>query len=366
MKHLVWEYVQSFTKKIANTYDIEEFVCSKLEQHFSEQAFADSINSLVEEGILLPVVSRGSYGDYPTLYGGYRITESTPIRSRKCKKLLEQLHPHLSTIYYETNPDHFFADKRYIMSIDTFLKSEEGREQVTVQQRSYLLFQDEGLLIRRRGLTLLKRLGLDYTKLRCYQPAEPFVYSINYPLPQSKLHLLVVEGKDTYHIVRSFIAEGKERFLPNQINVLIYGDGDHIANRLDYFSEINPLQRAEPPVFHYFGDVSYERFHFLRKLQRTYPAFDIRPCVPLYQELVSTNWEKAAVTKSYIPTKEKEQDVQDILSYFPRELAVIIQKIFKSGKYIPQIALTRSAYEHVLEASGASASAKEKNIPSLG
>jgi hypothetical protein len=350
MKQLIEQYIMSHRKKILDTYALETYVMETLGKRYSEQELVESIHMLVEEGMLSPVASRRGYGSHSRLYGGYRIANRTDMKQKKLLKELRSLHPSLSTAYYEKNPDALKMDLKYIQIIDSFLKQPQEQEIVTIRQRSFWLFQDDSFLSRRKGQTLMQRLQITCEDLRCYQPQEPFAYAPFVPADPIN-NILILENGDTFHLFRTLFREGKNYCGEMKINMLIFGDGDKIAGRLDYFREISPFVGKQNHFF-YFGDLSYDRFHFLNMLQEHYPSYRIRPFVPLYKALVTNCAAYAPYLKQLYRDRKKDHAVQHILSEFDTETARKIEELFRKGRYLPQIALRYQAIEGIFARNG--------------
>lgn len=348
MREHLEKFLASSPRKIVNTFDLEQYVIQELKDGYCEEAFSEEIHRLVHEDYLLPVTSRQKYGPHG-LYNGYRKAKPVPNQNDRWGPLLNDLHPLISTAYYLENPNQMTADMKYILSIDRFLKNGGDIEQLTIQQRSFSLFKDEGFLGRRKGQALLQRLRLSYADLHCHQPVLPFVYSVNISENESPTrHILIAGGQDSFHTIRKLLIEGKDHFLQKRVDLLIFGDGDKIASSLNFFEEITPLQ-SKQNQFYYFGDVSYETFHFIRKLQKMYPSYDILPFHPLFHEMVKLDPSTAVIDRKWVRDKEREKDVREILTTFPPAIASALERIVLTGKYIPQAALTRRIYEKVFQ-----------------
>jgi|GEM_PF-2988366 len=346
MRRLLEQYINSSRKIIIDTYELENDLKKKLGEGYSgEGRLVEELRMLIEEGILLPVVSRKHYRGSADLYGGYRIIKRIQKSRSPLMKDLTALHPLISTSIYEHNPEKLQRDLKYVKIIDTFLK-QKGKEQerLTVNQRSFRLFRDEHFLARRKGIRLLQDLALTFDDLDCYQPAEPFVYT--YWGGKERINrLLIVENADMYHLLQK-LELPKGQADSTKIDLIVYGDGDRIERSLPYCDELPFWQMSEKQLY-YFGDLSYDRFSFLGRLRRRYPYISIEPYVPCYHWLLEKHAAEAVFQRTMNRTVEKDQEVARILPFFAKDIAERIHRLFRSGRYIPQIALDKKTLQQI-------------------
>ncbi len=348
MRHYLEQFIQASPKKIISTYELEMYVCEKMGTNSPcGEEFSEQITRLVSEGLLTPVVSRKAYESHPALYSGYRIVNVSRRNRNFLLKQVADMDERISLGYYENNLDKLKRDLKSIKTIDAFLKQADGQTAyTTVKMRSFWLFHDENFLASRKGRLLLQNLQLSYDDLRCYEPPPPFAYTA-WGAPVEHNQILIIEGRDVFSQFHSLLSQRDQAGHQPMVNMLICGDGDRIEQSLAYFAELLPFQGKENHFF-YFGDVSYERFHFIRQLQKKYAHLHIQPFVPLYEQLIGQCAAHAPHLKVIRRTKQKDEDVATILRSFSEQAAEAIQTLFANSRFLPHVALDPQALIEIL------------------
>lgn len=338
MRGVLEQFINDSMKKLVDTYELERYAREHMGEQFAgEEAFAHTIHSLVGEGILLPILSRKAYGSAGALSSGYRIVKASKRRRSPLLKELNNLHPRLITLSFQQNEEKCKRDLRYIKSIDAFFKQGDVHERVTVRKRSFQLFRDEEFLLRRKGIRLLQDLGLTYEDLACYYPVEPFVY-MGSLYPDHPGSVLIVDNLDIFHHLQQLYRQREEAGLPCDPTLIIYGDGERIENRLGFIEEL-PFFHETKRVIRYIGDLSYEQFELIARLRKQYPHLSVTPCTKLYEALFVHAHHEAVFKRRIARTQQKDEQVAEICSFFSAERIPQLHRLFRSGRYLPLIAL---------------------------
>lgn len=304
-----------------------------------QKVFCSAINRLVNEEILKPV------GDKPTtingLYKKYRKIYTEKKDHNLAGEIIRSIEPPASVDYYINNYDDFVTDKTAIEVISDFSR-QNNKGFVTVNERAYELFGDEKFFKgsekeRSRGETVLRRLGLSYEDLWCYETLEPFFNFQKKDFSKLKSRtVFIIENKDTFWSFKRHIMESSSKLKPD---MLIYGEGKKILSSFKFVNEydINPGYDE----FIYFGDLDPEGINILCALKDKYPQYKIEPFYEGYRILL----EKGLAKKPLQTPKKQiinENNISRFIGSFDRTTAEQIKNLLTSGCYIPQEALSAS------------------------
>lgn len=294
------------------------------------KGFADSINELCTMGKIIPVKNSGKNGMTPVLYAKYRLVNEKNQPNEAYKNEILSFHPALKKDYYLNRIAEYENDREYVLSLNSYLQSSGflniNDYRCTINERSFEIFNDEKFLDK-KGKALLKKLGLDIENFNCYHTYEAFFYIALKPGAEG--NALIIENKDTFmSLVRAMNLEGSERYSVNNINLLIYGEGNKITKSFEFMQELkrdNPLNKI-----YYFGDLDYSGIDIYQRLAKGFAGYDIIPHVRLYEQLINCV-DKQPTARSIVRC-----EINTFLHYFDNDLAKKISQILSSNKYIPQ------------------------------
>jgi len=310
-----------------------------LQSPHGQKIFSSAINRLVDEELLKPAESK------PTtingLYKKYRKIYTEKKDHNLAAEIIRSIEPPASVDYYLKNHNDFVDDKPVIENISAFLRRKK-MDFITINERAYELFGDEKFFRgtdkeRSRGETVLKRLGLSYEDMRCYETPEPFFNFQKNDFSSLRSRIVyIIENKDTFLSFKHEIMDLPSKLDPD---MLIYGEGKKILNSFKFVSEydIDP----EYDSFIYFGDLDPEGINILCALKDRYPQYKIEPFIEGYKIVLETGLRKIP---SRTPGKQviNEKNISRFISYFDKNTAEQIKNLLVSGCYIPQEALSAS------------------------
>jgi hypothetical protein len=337
MQDLIVSYLQGQTRKRIRTKEIEDHLCQimGLDSYWRKGGylfFAQTMEELVNQGILRPIVSWKQNGMKPLLYNGYSIQEwqvrHDPARQQK---ILTYYHPLLEMSQYLADPQLYESDEIFLHQLDRYFKEKTSWEQgksLTINERSFQIFRDEKWLASTEGQAFLHRVGINLQDLACHLTYEPFFY---YQVPGSALpDVLIVENKDTFFTFKRALQEGWCQWDGKQIGLLIYGEGRKIVRSFDYVGEVYPS--ADKGNFWYFGDLDWEGISIWYELfTRT---GRVHPFILFYQTLVEIHWRQAPALR----TKQRlcPEAMSVFLAYFPPKVAQTMEELLEESRYLPQ------------------------------
>lgn len=310
-----------------------------LQSPHGQKIFCSVINRLVDEEFLKPA------GAKPTtmngLYRKYRKIYTEKKDHYLAAEIIRSIEPPASVDYYLKNYDVFIDDKPVIEIISSFLRRKD-KDFITVNERAYELFSDEKFFRgtdkeRSRGETVLKRLGLSYEDICCYETPEPFFNFQKKDFSRLRSRTVyIIENKDTFWSFKHQIMGSPSILDPD---MLIYGEGKKILSSFIFVDEygIDP----EHDSFIYFGDLDPEGINILCALKDRYPRYKIEPFIEGYKIILETSLGK---NPSRTPGKQviNEKNISRFINYFDNNTAEQIKNLLVSGCYIPQEALSAS------------------------
>lgn len=304
-----------------------------------QKVFCSAINKLVNEEILKPV------GGKPTaineLYKKYRKIYTDKKDHTFAAEIIRSIESPALVDYYINNYDDFVNDKPVIEVISRFLR-QNNKDFITVNERAYELFGDEKFFKssdkeRSQGETVLKRLGLSYEHLGCYETPEPFFNFQKKDFSQLESRTIyIIENKDTFWSFKYHIMDSPSILKPD---MLIYGEGKKILSSFNFVDEYD----IDPgyDVLIYFGDLDPEGINIMCALKEKYPQYKIEPFIEGYKAILETGLQKkpARTPKKQIFNKK---NISCFIEAFDRTTAEQIKNLLVSGCYIPQEALSAS------------------------
>ena len=324
---------------------------------------------------LKPVMASGTNGKSPALYREYWVTagekeseKNTQKEKEWLEELLYQMTPAISVDYYKEHLETYEKDREWVLSLNRYLKQIPVRERkkISVNERSFAIWQREKFLQREQGIKILKRCGLCPEDLNVYETAEPFSYfTATAKTPQN---LLIVENKDTFYSIRKVMSEtsaqrkafdGAEYFMPplalekaaergnatkeetvrileKPIGTLIYGAGKGIWRSFAEFSNsAEEYMMEKENQFFYFGDLDYEGILIYEKLEEEFgKAFCLKPFSEGYRRMLEKSREYPA-----LPRMKEGQNRNlkgSFFTYFTQAEGTEMKRILEQGCYLPQ------------------------------
>ena len=305
-----------------------------------KEEFIQSITSLIEKELLVPLKSAGVLLDYSSLPNKYQIN----LKSSECQaKTLPAsetypYHRKIDMSYYAKNPEEYYENKIYIQKIDSLLKQEDNCPILTANERSFIIFNDEKALTDPGkatidGLAILRKLGnLKIEDMRAKETFEPFfcyqTEMFENIANSSPRTVLIIENKDTFWTLMEAIESNQ---LCN-IHLLIYGEGYAINKK---FAFIQYLRGRPSDHYYYFGDIDYDGIVIYNTLREKFPEYDIVPAIPFYEYMLQA----AGIESSRCLKSTKDPDPSDLspfIDYFNARPADIIRKIIENKRCLPQ------------------------------
>lgn len=312
---------------IETTYRIKEY--TKLYQ---------KVRSMIEEGKIKPVKSRGTNGKTPALYKEYWILENQKDYSDLTEELYYKISSVISTDYYLHHIEQYEEDRQWVLLLSDYLKNkkEELQIPVSMNERSFAIWHREKFLKEEQGKRILKRCGMSMEQLNFYETTEPLAcYVHTREIPQN---LLIIENKDTFYSMRRALLSGQDRILGMKVGTLIYGAGKGILRSFQDFSLCaEPYMRAEDNAIYYFGDMDYEGILIYENLaQLCKDSYEIMPFTEAYLKML----EKAGTLgMEQLPfTKEGQNHHIGTLfwDYFDQSRVKEMEQLLEQNRYIPQ------------------------------
>jgi hypothetical protein len=311
----------------------------KLLSHQKDSVYGQQysyIMELLKMEKIKPLKASGTNGKTPSLYREYWVLGEKKDYSDLEEELKYRLLPLISVDYYLSHLDIYEKDRPWVIMLNEYLRNKKANlnYRVSVNERSFEIWNQEKFLAKGQGKHILKRCGLDIQFLNIYGTTEPLAYYTHTrTVPQN---LLILENKDTFYSMRMHLLEGKEMIQGIKIGTLIYGAGKGILRSFQDFDVcVEPYMKEKKNKIYYFGDMDYEGIGIYESLaEMFYDRWEIAPFVPAYRLMLK----KTVTVKNLPDTKEQQnRNIKEMFfSYFQKADREEMKRILKCNKYIPQ------------------------------
>ncbi len=311
--------------------------------------FIDVIQKLIDENVLIPLKSAKRLQQYEGLPNKYEIDG---CRFRQCgeempAEELRGLSRKLDMSYYLKHVDEYREHRKIIRRINDLLMQGDC-EVLTANERSYLIFGDEKAITAPKdasidGETILNRLNLTIEDIKAEKKPEPFFYikAEEYESLRnvSARTILIVENKDTFW---TFMDATLSRKLAD-VHLLIYGEGNAVMSKFEF---IHAVGGKTTDNYYYFGDMDQEGIIIFNRLRNTFPEYEIRPAVSLYEYMLDkAGPENAKPLRKY--RKLNGESLSLFIDFFSQDTGKLIKEIISAQKYIPQEVINKTDMERL-------------------
>ena len=302
--------------------------------------FVKIIQDLIDESILIPLKNALPLQQYGRLPRSFTIQKSiisekfTPLPIEHRHELLSLLPP-IKIDYYATHAAQYAKDREFILRINNLIR-QNNFDELTVNERSYLLFGDEKAITMPAdaaidGNDILKNLKLTLENIKAKRVYEPFFYTEKkyFSLAgQAVRTILIIENKDTFWTLQQALKSGDL----DEVNMVVYGEGHAINQKFAYFEMIGG---STSDNYFYFGDLDQEGIHIFNSLRKKFHRYNIRPAVSLYTYIL-----KKVGPEHAKPLRTRQQSGDSSLSpfidFFDSDVKGEIKEIISEKKYLPQ------------------------------
>ncbi|MFA4850155.1 MAG: Wadjet anti-phage system protein JetD domain-containing protein [Methanoregula sp.] len=333
----------SKNKRISITELSEELKNRRINIFFDEHKrdqFVKTIQDFIDESILIPLKNSSQllqYGGLPNTYTIKKssILEKFSIQQTEHRHELLSLSPSINIDYYATHAAQYAKDREFILRIDNLVR-QKNSDELTVNERSYLLFDDEKAITMPAdaaidGNKILKNLKLSLKDIKAKKVYEPFFYTEKnyFSLEGNGIRtILIVENKDTFWTLQDALKSGE---LENT-NLVIYGEGYAIKQKFAYF---NMIGGTTSDRYFYFGDLDQEGINIFNSLRKQFPHYDIKPAVRFYSYMIKKAGPARAQPIRKLQ-KRGDSSLSPFIDFFESDEKELINKIVNERKYLPQ------------------------------
>lgn len=310
--------------------------CYQVENY---QELVALVQKMVAAGTLCPVKSSRSNGKRPPLAQRYWLMEKKEEDSAFVQELTFQLHPAFQNTYYLRHLDQYETDRKFVLAVNQFWKEHRTLldTAVSLNERSFQIWQAEKFLKEGEGQRIIKNLGLSLPDLNIYQTSEPLAYYAHHK--KTPQNIVIIENKDTFYSMRRYLLARQETILQLPVGTLIYGGGKKIQRTItDFELCVEPYLTDAKNCFYYFGDLDYEGIGIFQTLQRNMAEnLTLYPFKAAYRAML-----QKAEGLQLPSTKEGQARIciNSFLTDFSAEEQRKIQQILEDRVYIPQEILT--------------------------
>ena len=325
-------------KKKLNINDLEYQLRQQIEDYYDMDGytlFYETIQAMTEEETLSPIMNKQTNDRSPALPLFYWVNVKKQVANWDRLEMLKR-NDLLDFTYYNHHPEWQSADEwERILKIYDFLKMEDERELVSLEERSLELFGHEKFLIDDQlfpeGAGFLDRIGVEKDRLKTVTYEEPFVYWLKKGCDfHSIKRILIVEKLSFFHTSIKLL---EEDLLDYEPELIIYGEGKKIESSFSFFFRMFP---EKPYLFYYAGDLDAEGYSIFTRLKESYGDCSIQPALKIYRKMLDceqlANEERKQV--------RNESHKNAFISWFTEEEQILLENLWTKHKRIPQEVLT--------------------------
>jgi len=331
MDEIIRKYLQTYQYASITLMELEKLVPGDC----CYQDFAQSIERLLNEEIIVPVKSHGHHLAYPSL------PNKVKIKKQKLKiDLFEAIRSQQVGAHPLIRLDRYFSltekiwneDQQSLVLLQQYLMTYGlPAEEVSVWERSFQIFGDEKRISEGAGKAFLQRVGI-YDKLKIVDVTEPLMFAIN----PSRIHdahcyHLIVENKTTFDALSEVV--GGSQFL-----TLIYGAGKGFLNGIIGLEQQLNMPHVQHILF-YFGDLDLEGIHIWHILNKRRKA---RLALPFYQQLLLKKYSIGKINQ-----QKNTEAFNAFVATFSDAEQILIQHMFDAQGYYPQEALSAEELQQI-------------------
>ena len=308
------------------------------------------VKKLIDENKLKPVKSSEPTIFHEQLYTKYKVVkEVSESETMLLDELNYKIHLKLKIEYYRKNLEQYMIDRTTIIKLNSYLIEKQNYllNKISVNERSYEIFNDEKLITSKEGKSILSNVKIDVVEdLNVYKTPEPFVYlSTKRVGPQN---ILIIENKDTYITLFKMLLDNNKCILGTNIETIIYGAGRHISNSFRGIAEDTTLEYLthRDNNFYYWGDIDKAGFNIFSSFyEKTYSplqkSFSMKNIV-LFEYAYKMMVEKCRGKKLREIPKDQNYEYKEGVSFIEdSDLRDEVTNILFHNTYIPQEALTK-------------------------
>jgi hypothetical protein len=295
--------------------------------------FYELVHEFTQTELLIPLKSKEANGRVPSLNKEYWL-EAAKVKGSWSDYQLLKVSDKLKVEAYRKNPE-LQTDEEWerIERVYRFLISEEKRERIGKEERSYDIFGNEKFLAHTSGKQFLKRIGIELADLFIEQKGEPFQWTLLGKL-EDKNDVLIVENLNLYHTLVRFYMNHKQirKYRPN---ILIFGKGNSIPGSISFFYVFFPKEKVYEVS--YLGDVDASGFGIYYSLKTNAPV-EIKLHVPFYRMMM--DYSKGTVPYKNQKNEKKVGILQEVNRIFEEareyDLSSLVTKLWYEERRLPQ------------------------------
>lgn len=374
MNHWIQRFKQTTKKNPRYTFRELKVLYLTIHQltldEVEEEHFVSWLSLWEQEGFLKGIKNSGTFTlrSGQTYFGEYFLKERVIESSIDVEAWFQQSHPILQEVsgYYLKNQAMFEEDEEWLNLINQKLHqwNEALATPLTINQRSYQLFQNEKLLSgdekgrttesETRLYTVLKNLNLigNPKALNYFVPMH-YPVVIDFYRPQPKGRVLIVENQDPFHTLIQL--EQQEEEFP--FDGLVLGSGSEIESTFRYIEQnvFKGVFSMPETVFYYAGDLDLYGLRIFNRLKQRYPNMKLA-YLPNYLPVL---YEKSKQLGSRPNTQGLPNELdweqwlleQQISHWFgTEETHQGIQKLLNAEQMVPQEVMTVQDWKTYLDA----------------
>lgn len=319
--------------------DFEEFIIESLggisfyHSVGGYQVLFEFIKGEEAKGRLCEIKSSPYNGRRPALRDRWRII--SPIITGWDDQLIFRLSRYLDLNYYLKRPALQTGEMaERLFRVAEFMAEKDQREWASREERSLELFADEKYLASSAGKKLLNNIKLTLADLKAEKYSQMFVYWKRGTVIR---RVLILENHSAFISCKRALEAGYKIF-SSEFDTLIYGEGKHIIDSLQFLTELDTSEEIE---IRYAGDMDPEGWLIYSSLKKRYPDYRLELYIEYYRKMLEN-------AETAYPVSNQQQKNEDVLFKILEELqekgennmARKIERLWNDNLRLPQELIT--------------------------
>lgn len=331
---------------------LEQCLLSQYQLQHDSKVILNFILNKQNEGLLKPVMSSGKLKGYNNIYQKYLIIENisedliTAINSLSHLDLTWYANPHSGSkrIFDSDNwHQNFWKDFKYLQKIDEYFTEQHNASPVSINERSFQIFNYEKAFEKQQGKSIFEHLHLDLKQLNMYQTYEfPTVIPLN-PLGTD---VLLIENEDpVFDLAKLYLRD--QNHLAN-FKAIIYSGGQSLIASLK-----NPLNRilklTNISNAYYWGDLDGKGIEMMLNAIDAIKCLDknitLKPWLVAYK--IMLNRLDLAQPITHGGNRYTQQKFDNFKQFFSKNEQDKLNYLLQTQTYLPQEVVTINDLERI-------------------
>ena len=271
------------------------------------------------------------------------------VKSKKSKTInIKEIRENLNLEYTPQNEKILkneiekLVQERYIEPQKTSKTNVEG-----ISEKNKIIKQDDAN-IKQEIINLSNKLKIDYylKNTKEYQKDKEIINSISKFISKPIEGVLTINERSYQIFQNEKLLKEREDIIKKtkykNIYLVIYGEGKKILKSFEFINNF----KLENNIIEYFGDIDYEGINIYEQLKSKYSQYNIKAYKTGYQKILDIEKNPNKIRANQICNLKNNEE---FLKEFDKDYQKKLQYIFENKLYIPQEVFNASIAEKIMK-----------------